>query len=147
ALCARARLRLDRPRLAQPRLVLQSAGLAASACVGRVVDHRGEEIPAVGDLAHGAGPCRSLSGFQPDHRIELEHQAAGTAGPADSDEAIFPAGQIDAQSVATAAFFCCCNCGGMVCASRLPRANDAGDALRDALWRELAANLLLRRYA
>src|ERR1700746_517247 len=147
ALRARARLRLDRSRLAKQRLVLQSPGLAASACLGRLVGHRGEEIPAVGELAHSAGSCRSLSGFQPNHCIELEHHAAGTTCPADSDETVFPAGPIDSQTVATAAFFCSCNCGGMVCASRLARANDAGDARRDALWRELAANLLLRRDA
>src|SRR4029450_1434843 len=78
ALCARARLRLDRPYLAQQCLVLQSPRLAASDRVGRVVGHRGEETAAVGDLAHGAGTCRSLSGFQPHYRSEVEHQVART---------------------------------------------------------------------
>jgi len=112
-----------------------------------MVCHRGEEIPVVGDLAHGLGTCRSLSGFQPNHRVELEDQAAGTAGPADSDESVFPTGQIESKSVATIAFFCSCDFSGVACATQLARANDADDARRDALWPELAANLLPRRSA
>ena len=108
---------------------------------GGVVRRRGGEIPAVGDVAHGAYPCRSLSGVQPDHRTEWEHQAAGAAGPAQPDEPAFPAGQIESQSVAAAAFFGSCNCSVMVRSSGLARAIDAGDALREVLWREFAANL------
>src|SRR5579862_476578 len=99
----------------------------------------------MGDLAHGAGPCRSLSGLQPDRRVELERQAPRTAGPAGPGEAVFPAGQVESQSIAAAAFSRSCNSGGMVRASQLARADDAGDALREALWRELAAYLLRRR--
>src|SRR5262249_39127371 len=93
------------------------------------------------------GTCRPLSGFQPDPRFEFEQQAAGTAGPADSDESAFPLGQIKSRSFATAAFFGSRNFGGMVCASQLARTDDAGDARRDVLWRELAANLLPGRSA
>jgi OpgC protein len=63
ALCAGARLRLDRPGMAQQRLVLQSAGLAVAGCAWRVVCHRGQGVLAVDDLAHGTCTCRSLSGF------------------------------------------------------------------------------------
>ena len=104
ALCARARLRLDRPRLAQQHWFFNPLAWQLLIVLGRVVGHRGEESPAVGDVAHGACTCRSLSGFQPGHRIELAHQAAGSTDPADSDEAAFPVGQIESQSIATAAF-------------------------------------------
>ena len=147
ALCARARFRLDRPGLAQQWLVLQSPGLAAPVRVGRVVGHRGEETAAMADLAHGAGACRSLSGFQPHPRIELEHQTACTAGPADSDASAFPRGQIESQSVAGAASPCSCDSGGKVCAANLARTDGGCDAWREALWRELAADLLPRRRA
>ena len=52
ALCARVRVRLGYPGLAEPCLVLQSTGLATLNRVGRVVDHRGQETPTVGDLAY-----------------------------------------------------------------------------------------------
>ena len=94
ALRTGARLRLDHPGMAEQPLVLQSAGLAAAVCAWRVVDHRGQEIPAVGDLTHRACGCRSLSGVQPHHRIELEHQTAGSSGPAGAADAALPDGQI-----------------------------------------------------
>jgi hypothetical protein len=56
-------------------------------------------------------------------------------------------GQIEFRSIATAAFFGHSGFGGMVRASRLAMAKDAGDARRDPLWPELAANLLRRRSA
>ena len=43
ALCAGVRLRLDRPGMAEQRLVLQSAGLAVADRAWRVVGHRGQE--------------------------------------------------------------------------------------------------------
>ena len=44
-------------------------------------------------------------------------------------------------------FLAASGCGSMVRASQLARADDAGDARRDLLWPELAANLLPRRSA
>ena len=61
--------------------------------------------------------------------------------------AALPIGQIESRSIATAAFFGHSGFGGMVRASQLARADDAGDARRDPLWPELAANLLPRRSA
>ena len=60
---------------------------------------------------------------------------------------LYPLDKSNLESVAAAAFLCPCDFGGMVRASRLARADDAGHALRDPLWRELAANLLPRRSA
>ena len=92
------------PAMAEQPLGFQSAGLAAAGRAWRVVDHRGQEIPAVGDLTHRACGCHSLSGVQPHHRIELEHQTAGSAGPAGAADAALPDGQIESRSIATAAF-------------------------------------------
>src|SRR5215831_13925064 len=66
----------------------------------------GERLRPWGDLAYANGTCRSLSGFQPNHHIELEHQVSGTAGPANSDKSAFPSGQIESQSITTAASSC-----------------------------------------
>ena len=86
ALCAGACLRLDRPGVAEQPLGLQSDGLAVAGCAWRVVDDRGQQGPAVGEVTHGACSCRPLSALQPGHRIELAHQTAGSTDPADAGD-------------------------------------------------------------
>jgi hypothetical protein len=90
--CAGACLRVDRPGVAEQPLGLQSDGLAVAGCTWRVVDHRGQQVPAVADVTHGACPCSPLSALQPDHRIELAHQAAGTTDPANAGTSAQPSG-------------------------------------------------------
>src|SRR5262249_37199116 len=143
-LCARANLRLECSGLAQRRLVLQSAGLAASGRSWRVVRHRGGENPAVGGVAPGACSRRPLSGSWPDPRAELGDQATG---PAFIDERLLPSGQVESRSVAVAAFSGPCGCGVSAHSFGLAGAIDAGDALREVLWREFAADILSRRPA
>src|SRR5207237_10199382 len=57
ALCAGASLRLARPGMADQRLVLQSAGLAAAGRAWRVVCQGGQEVSVVDALAHGECTC------------------------------------------------------------------------------------------
>src|SRR5262249_19906642 len=140
---AGACLRLDLPGVAEQPLGLQSDGLAVAGRAWRVVDDRGRESPAMGEVTHGACTSRPVSALQPGHRIELAHQAAGSTGP--SGEAALPVGQIESPPSATAAFFGRSGFGGMVGAPQLARADDAGDARRNPLRPELAANLLSRR--
>ena len=66
---------------------------------------------------------------------------------AGAGETALPIGQIESRSIATAAFFGHSSFGGMARASQLARADDAGNARRDPLWPELAADLLPRRSA
>jgi hypothetical protein len=66
--------------------------LAASGCTWRVVDDRGRESAAVGDVTHGVCTCRSLSGVQPHHRIELEDQTTGRNSPAGAAETVLSHG-------------------------------------------------------
>ena len=108
---------------------------------------RGQEGPAVGDVTHDAYACRLVSALQPGHRIELAYQTAGSIDSAGTGETALPNGQIGSRSIATPAFFGRSSFGGMARASQLARADDAGNARRDPLWPELAANLLPRRSA
>ncbi|MFK4490286.1 hypothetical protein ABIA45_005364 [Bradyrhizobium sp. USDA 336] len=135
------------PGVAEQRLVLQSARLAVAGCAWCVVCHGRQEVLAAVEFTLGAWTCRSLSGFQPDYRIGLEHQTTGGACPTDPDEVALPGGQIGPRSFAIAAFYCPCDLGGMARASQLARAVDAGDARGDPLRREPLGNLLPRRSA
>ncbi|XSC43743.1 OpgC domain-containing protein [Bradyrhizobium sp. RDT10] len=55
---------------------------------------------------------------------------------------LYPLDKSRSRSIATAAFFGHSGFGDMARASQLARADDAGNARRDLLWPELAANLL-----
>src|SRR6478735_1397678 len=114
--------------MAKRPLGLQSTGLAATGRAWRVVDDRGQESPAVGGVAHGACACRPVSALQLAHRIELAHQTAGSTDPGGAGKPALPIGQIESRSIATAAFFGHSCFGGMVRASQLAMADDAGDA-------------------
>src|SRR5262245_61529541 len=101
----------------------------------------------MGEVAHGACPCSPLSALQPDHRIELAHQAAGSTDPANAGTSALPLGQIESRPLATAAFPGHSRFGGMVVSSQLASAEHARDALRDPLRPELATYLLPWRFA
>src|SRR5712675_324125 len=147
ALCAGACLRLDRPGVAEQPLGFQSDGLAVAGCAWRVVDHPGQQGPAVGEVTRGACPCSPLSALQPDHRTELAHQAAGNTDPANAGTSALPIGQIESRPRATAAFPGHSRFDGMVGSSQLASAEDARDARRDPLRPELATYLLPWRFA
>src|SRR5262249_42926553 len=145
ALCAGAFPRLERPGMAERPLGIQSASLAADGRAWRVVDDRGRASAAVGHLAHRPWTRRPVSDLQPGHRIELAHRTDGSPDPAGAIEPSLFRGQIESRFLAIAAFSGHSGFGGVVRASHLASADDAGDARRDPLWPELAANLLRRR--
>src|SRR5712664_799898 len=133
--------------VAEQPLGLQADGLAVAGCAWRVVDHRGQQGPAVGEVTRGACPCSPLSALQPDHRTERAHQAAGSTDPANAGTSALPIGQIESRPLATAAFPGHSRFGGMVGSSQLASAEDARDARRDPLRPELATYLLHWRFA
>src|SRR6476661_3363005 len=91
--------------MAEQPLGLQSARLATASRAWRVVDDRGQESPAMGNVTHCASTCRPVSALQLGHRVELAPQTAGSTDAAGAGATILLIGQIESRSVAIAAFF------------------------------------------